>query len=71
MKPYRPLQEKLACYALRELDFKDLPIQISLDGANAGLLRSEGRYAAAVNGILKLVQQKILKPVFCVFMALC
>jgi radical SAM protein with 4Fe4S-binding SPASM domain len=45
--------------ALRDLDFPGLSIQVSLDGATAqvhDLVRGEGAFGGAVQGILKLVQ---------------
>jgi radical SAM protein with 4Fe4S-binding SPASM domain len=50
-------EEHLA--ALREIDFAGLSIQVSLDGVAArthDLVRGEGAFSGALNGIMKLVQ---------------
>ena len=46
--------------ALREVDFSGFSIQVSLDGASAGshdLIRGDGAFNAALNGIAQLVQK--------------
>jgi len=51
---------------LRELDFPGFSIQISLDGVSPrthDLVRGEGAYSGALNGIMKLVQEGLGKRI--------
>lgn len=52
--------------ALREIDFTGFSIQVSLDGATAvthDLVRGEGAYGGAMNGIMKLVKGGLARRV--------
>jgi radical SAM protein with 4Fe4S-binding SPASM domain len=52
--------------ALRELDFPGLSIQVSLDGATPrthDLVRGEGAFSGALQGIMKLVQEGLARRV--------